>query len=325
MMSLPPFPDRPRPWFAGLLRALLAAAPLLGPVASLGGADNRLPAVAVSGIAGVTYLTADAASMHRSYGHGAGFADAPQGPGRTRFAVGACQWVEFLSVDDTNWPRRLQYVTLEAPNLGDIERSLRARGILADWIGTDPRTRVLQFEDPAGNRIRVAEPWKAPAPRPGAPLPFSGHLQHFGFPVPRPVSESTLSFYRDTLGWPEADRMLGPDGRPSMVKFLLPGGRHEVVELVLFDKDLNKWAAGAIDHMNFEVADIDDAYRSLHRGGIATQAKQLPTVDAGRLWAINLFDPELTRVEIQVLAPATAPIGTVSAVGAGPRDRQPTA
>jgi catechol 2,3-dioxygenase-like lactoylglutathione lyase family enzyme len=317
MKFLPPFSDRPRPWIVGLFRALLAAAPILGPAAARGDAAGRLPPVAVSGIAGVTYLTADAASMRRFYGQGAGFAEAPQGPGRTRFAVGASQWVEFLSVPDANWPRRLQYVTLEAANPEDIERSLRARDILADWIGQDPRTRVLQFEDPAGNRIRVARPWTAPASRSGAAAAFSWHIQHFGLAVPRAVSEYTLSFYRDTLGWPEAARMLDPDGHLAMVKFRLPGGRGEVVELVLFDSNLNKWAAGAIDHVKFDVDDINAAYRSLHRGGIANQAKHLPAVDADHLWAINIFDPELTRIEIQELAPTTEPVGTVSKVSAG--------
>jgi len=320
MNFLPPVSDPSRPWFGRLSRAaLLAAAPLLGPGAARGDPAARPPPVAVSGISGVTYLTADAASMRRFYGQGAGFAEAPDGPGRTRFVVGKGQWIEFLSVQDTNWPRRLQYVTLEAPSLGDLERSLRARGILADWIGPDPRTRVLQFEDPAGNHIRVAEPWKAPAARSSAPVPFSGHLQHFGLAVARPQAETTMTFYRDTLGWPEAARMLDPDGRLAMVKFRLPGGRNELVELIFFDPPLNKWAAGAIDHVKFDVSDIDAAYRSLLHGGIANQAKHLPTVDADHLWAINIFDPELTRIEIQELAPTTAAIGTVSTVGAADR------
>lgn len=315
MMSLPHFSDRPWPWSVGLLRALLGAAPLLFPLAARGDAAGRLPPVAVSGIAGVTYLTADAASMRRFYGQGAGFAEAPDGPGRTRFAVGAGQWVEFLEVRDANWPRRLQYVTLEAASPDEIERSLRARGVPADPIGADPLASALQFVDPAGNRIRVARPWTAPAASPGAPVPFSVHLQHFGLAVDRSRAEATMAFYRDTLGWPEAARMNDPNGRLAMVKFRLPGGRNEVVELIFFDPPLNKWAAGAIDHVKFDVSDIDAAYRSLHRGGIANQAKHLPTVDADHLWAINLFDPELTRIEIQELATTTAAVGTVSTVG----------
>jgi catechol 2,3-dioxygenase-like lactoylglutathione lyase family enzyme len=308
-----------RPAAQAFLFAILVAAALRCSPAFADGAAGLPPPLAVSGIAGATYLTADAPAMKRFYEQGAGFAEAPAPPGNTRFAIGTHQWIEFQSVAEASWPRRLQYVTLEAPSLEVIENSLKARGIPADWIGSDPRTRVLQFEDPAGNRIRVAEPWQAPAGRTGIDAPFSTHLQHFGFQVQRPASESTLSFYRSTLGWPEAGRMLGPDGRPSMVKFLLPGGRNEMVELVLVDGRPNIWAAGAIDHVKFDVGDINAAYRSLHRGGIANQARHLPTVDADHLWAINIFDPEHTRIEIQELAPTTAAVGTVSAEAAAVR------
>jgi len=300
-----------------LLPLFLALALALGTRASFGNPAVALPPVAVSGIEGVTYLTADAAAMRRFYGKGAGFGEAQDGPGRTRFAVGPAQWIEFLAAKDTYWPRRLQFVTLEAPSPRDIERSLNARGVPTEWIGTDRATRVLQFSDPAGNRIRVAKPWTAPAAHRGAPAPFSVHLQHFGLAVGQLQAEATMAFYRDTLGWPEAARMLDPDGGLEMVKFRLPGGRNEVVELIFVFSTPNPWAAGAIDHMKFDVGDINAAYRSLHAGGIATEAKHLPTVDADHLWAINIFDPELTRIEIQELAPTTAAVGSVSAAAAG--------
>jgi catechol 2,3-dioxygenase-like lactoylglutathione lyase family enzyme len=267
--------------------------------------------VAVTGIEGVTYLTADLASMEKFYGHGAGFAEVGIGPDRTRFTVGAGQWIEFQSVRDSSWQRRLQYVTFEAAPPADVERALRARGVPTKWIGDAPGDRLLQFEDPSGDLLRVAGPWVPPAATREA-APFSSHLQHFGFAIARPQAEATIAFYRDTLGWPEAVRMASADGRPSMVKFRLPGGRDELVELIIYDHPLNKWAAGAFDHVNFEVGDIDAAYRALHHRGIATQIRHLPEVNGERLWAIDIIDPELTRMEVQVLTPATAAIGTVS-------------
>ena len=146
-------------------------------------------------------------------------------------------------------------------------------------------------------------------------MPFSEHLQHFGFAVARSQAEATIAFYRDTLGWPEVVRGVNPDGRLAMVKFRLPGERNEFIELIFFDPPLDKWAAGAFDHVNFEVSDIDAAYRVLHHGGIATQSKHVPKVNGERLWAIDIIDPELTRMEVQVLAPAKEAIGTISAVG----------
>jgi catechol 2,3-dioxygenase-like lactoylglutathione lyase family enzyme len=270
--------------------------------------------VPVSGLEGATFLTADMASIRRFYGKGAGFAEAPSGPLGTRFIVGNGQWIEFLAVADPDWQRRLQHVTFSASSLEEVERSLAARGVPAQWMDSALRTRVLQFQDPAGNLIQVAAPWVPPATP--AASGFSDHLQHIGFAVPRAQAEAEISFYRDRLGWPEVTRMAGPEGRTALVKFRLPGPGRELLELIFFDPPLNKWAAGAFDHVNFEVRDIDAAYQALRRGGIANQDKDRPVVNGERFWAINLFDPELTRVEIQVLEPAGAPIGTVSTVGA---------
>jgi catechol 2,3-dioxygenase-like lactoylglutathione lyase family enzyme len=289
----------------------------LGAHAGFGASDyGRLPPLPVSGIAGVAFLTADLDAMQRFYGPGAGFTDVPAGPGRTRFTVGAHQWIEFQAAPSSDWPRRLRHATLETPSVETLESALRARGVTANWVGQE-KGRVLEFGDPAGNLIQAEEPWAPPPFAPQTSPAFSGHLQHFGLAVARPKVESTMAFYRDILGLPEATRALGPDGRLEMIKFRLPGTRNELIELILFDPPLNKWAAGAFDHMSFEVSDIDNAYRSLNRGGIATQSKHVPKVNGERLWAIDIIDPELTRMEVQVLAPAREAIGTVSRLAAG--------
>ena len=297
----------------GLVLLAIALVLALGLRPAWGGNPaNQYPPAPISGIAGVSFLTTGFAPLRQFYGRGAGFAEVPAGPGRIRFAIGTKQWIEFQTADGSGSPRRLLHVTLESASLKDLGLALLGRGVQTSWIGSDPRSRVLQLQDPAGNLIQVAEPWTAPAALPGAAVPFSDHLQHFGMAVARSQSDATIAFYRDTLGFPEVLRMADPDGRLAMAKFRLPGPRSELVELIFFDPPLNKWAAGAFDHVNFEVGDIGTAYRMLRNGGIATQAKHLPTVNGEHLWAINLTDPELTRVEIQVLAPTKAAVGTVA-------------
>jgi hypothetical protein len=129
------------------------------------------------------------------------------------------------------------------------------------------------------------------------------------------MQEKVMAFYRDTLGLAEGFQARAPDGRLALAKFRLPGARGELIELIFYEPPLNKWAAGAFDHFSFEVANIDDTYQALHRGGIATRSGHLPTVNGEQLWAIDIIDPELTRMEIQVLAPTRTPFGTVSTVG----------
>lgn len=307
-------PIRPSSLFAiGLLLALA------GPVAFGDTPASGSSPLAVSGLAGATFLTADFAPLRQFYGQGAGFAEMPAEPGKIRFAVGSGQWIEFQSVRESSWPRRLQRATLEASSPDDLERELHGRGVPTNWIGSNPRTRTLHIEDPAGNLIEFARPQVPDASPSPETVPFSHHLQHVGLAVTRSQAQATIAFYRDTLGLPEGFRMAGPDGRPALAKFRLPGSRHELIELIFFDPPLNKWAAGAFDHVCFEVGDIDDAYWALHRGGIAVLPRHRPTVNGEHLWAIDVTDPELTRIEVQVLEPAKVPIGTISTVAEAQR------
>ena len=269
-----------------------------------------LPPLPVTGLAGATFLTADAASVRRFYGRGDGFAEVPTGPDAIVFAVGERQWIEFRQVPDSGWPRRMLNVTLEAPVLADVERDLRERGVEVVKGEKGQGAMSLRFRDPAGNLFEVAEPRSAAFPRSAAA--FSDHLQHVGFAVPRAQAESVRSFYRDTLGLPEVVHIAGPDGKLGLVKFRLPGPGRELIELIFFDPPLNKWAAGAFDHMNFEVGDIDVAYRALRFGGVATEPKHMPRVNGEHIWAVDIIDPELTRMEVQESAPTAVPFGTVS-------------
>jgi catechol 2,3-dioxygenase-like lactoylglutathione lyase family enzyme len=300
MMLLTPWP-RPRRSILGLAALLL-----------LRGLGAQPAPVGISGLSGVTLLTADVSRLRHFYGDGAGFAEVTGDKGRVRFRIGETQCLEFDVVSDTAWPRRLQHVTLEARSLESVCQALHDRGVATGWVARDSPDRALQFEDPAGNVIQVKEPGTLPvADRTHA---FSSHLQHVGMAVARAREAAAIAFYRDTLGLPESFRMSGADGRLDLVKFRLPGPGGELIELIFCDPPLNKWAAGAIDHVNFEVADIDDAYRALHLGGLTSLFRGLPKVNGERLWAIDIFDPELTRVEIQVIPPAKEPIGTASTV-----------
>lgn len=287
---------------------------------AMGLATARLVAdpIPVSGIEGVTFLTTNPDALIHFYGEGAGFSHSSPAPDILRFNVGTSQWLEFKSVPSYEGGRRLQYVTLWTRDINDVQRSLTERGVPAHWVESDPKTRSLEFADPAGDMIRIEEETDHQPPNSLGPQAFSDHLQHMGFAVERSRIQEMTVFYHDKLGLAEAFRMNNSDGRLGLIKFRVPGPGRDLIELIFHDPPLNKWAAGAFDHINFEVADIDDTYRVLHRGGIATLARHYPQVNGEHLWAMNLFDPELTRVEIQVIPPTSVPMDTVSTVDAVP-------
>jgi catechol 2,3-dioxygenase-like lactoylglutathione lyase family enzyme len=271
------------------------------------------PPLPVTGIGGVVFLAHDFPGLRAFYGRGAGFAE-EDNAGRVRFLVGPRQWVDFEQSPQASWDRRLQHLVLGTDDVGAVEMALRDRGIASTRITMEGGAPGLQFSDPAGNVIQVG-PSSLRGPGDANPAAFSQHLQHMGFAVPVPLREATIAFYRDRLGFAAGFRLNGADGNLALQKFRLPGPGHELIELIFVAPPLNKWAAGAADHIDFEVGNIDDAYHVLHRGGIAAQGRHLPTVNGEHLWAIDLFDPELTRMEVQVTTPTDVPPGTVSNVG----------
>jgi hypothetical protein len=279
------------------------------------GPSGQAPPIPVFGISGITFLTGDFAPLRKFYGQGAGLAELSLSPDLARFEVGARQWIDFQRVPKADWSRRLQYVTLEATDVGQVASELLSRGIATTWLESDPRHRILQLVDPAGNLIRVAEPWVFRSPTAEGTTPFSSHLQHFGFAVPSSLTTAEIAFYEEKLGFPEVVRMNAGNRNPALVKVRLPGPNNDVIELIFFEPPLNKWAAGAFDHVDFEVGDINAAYQRLHKGGIATKSSHLPTVNGEHLWAIDIIDPELTRMEIQETVPTTVPMGSISTIG----------
>ena len=121
-----------------------------------------------------------------------------------------------------------------------------------------------------------------------------------------------MKFYRETLGLVESFRMNDKGGRPTLIKYLLPGGGNDIIELIFVWGPINRWAAGSAYHINFAVDDIDAAYCHLFKTGIANQDGHFPKVNAERLWAVDVIDPELTRVEVQVIPHAAQEIGAGS-------------
>jgi catechol-2,3-dioxygenase len=255
----------------------------------------------ITAIAGVTFRAHDLAGMRNYYGKRAGFREVlPARPGSVRLGVGPEQWLEFQPGAGRGYVVRFQSLTLVTPSLRALDAKLRERGA-APVKGAGGRS--LELRDPAGNLLIFiearAKARKAARTQPG----FAQHLQHIGLTVQREQRAHAESFYRDTLGLTEVFRM--GDG---LIKYKLNGDRFDVVELIFTSGPLNKWAAGSIAHINFAVDDIEKTYCDLFNRGLVDEDRFNPKVNAERLWAIDMFDPELTRVEIQEPKPAAEEI-----------------
>jgi len=259
-----------------------------------------------SGMAGVTYRALDLNEMRGFYGKGAGFREVPASEkGAVRFGVGQDQFVEFLPGGIKGFVVRFQSITLATPSLKALERDLKLRGVVME----KGKGKALSFRDPFGHLIHVVE--SKPGKQPAKPAPgFAQHLQHVGFVVHHDLEAEAQKYYGETMGFEEVFRMKDKGGRPTLIKYKISPNSTDIIELLFtWGPIFDPWGAGSMFHLNFEVQDIGDAYCKLFKTGLVDEDRHVPKVNAERLWAIDLFDPEHTRMEVQVMKHATEEIG----------------
>jgi hypothetical protein len=202
---------------------------------------------------------------------------------------------------------RLSYVAIETTDIRLLRKMLRARGISAGPPVKDARGD-LQFslKAPEGTRTEFVE-YRAGSVEQEArgkfldSLRLSSHLQHVGVIVGREQLDAVLHFYRNGIGCTEFWRSEPTPGDLRLVKLMLPGERHDIIELMIHSGTLNRNSIGSMHHINFEVADIHAAYRFVLARAAALRPDFRPRVNAEDIWAFNLIDPDGTRVEVQDL------------------------
>ena len=282
---------------------------LLAAAADLAVAATPLP---ITGIAGASFRAHDLSDIRNFYGKGAGFRElGKQKGGALRYQVGQQQFLEFLPGGLEGGVVHFTSLTMGVSSLKDLQANLRERGVASQ----KGEGNSLEIRDPFGHLLRfVQAPKKSVGKSAGKSVApgFAQHLQHVGLAVNHKEEAPAMKFYSETLGLVESFRMNDKGGRPTLIKYQLPGDGGDIIELIFVWGPINRWASGSIYHINFAVDDIDAAYCSLFKTGIANEDRHFPTVNGERLWAVDVIDPELTRVEVQVIAKATAEIGAVS-------------
>jgi 3,4-dihydroxy-9,10-secoandrosta-1,3,5(10)-triene-9,17-dione 4,5-dioxygenase len=161
--------------------------------------------------------------------------------------------------------------------LAELEQALEEAGIpvkagTAAEVAERRVTRLLRFDDPAGNAVEVfcgAALEHHPAVSPYGNRFVTGRqgLGHVVLPVAA-ADESALRFYTEVLGFRLRDSMrlapelLGrPAGPPLWMRFLGCNPRHHSLALAPFP------APAGIVHLMIEVGSLDDVGRALERCG----------------------------------------------------------
>ena len=224
------------------------------------------------------------------------------------FKVNDDQYIELSPGLPAGQPIAFTHVAFQTADIEQVRRMLAARNVTAPAAakGRDGNL-AFSLRDPENHRIEFVQylDGSLHANARGKFLDtrrISNHLQHVGVVIPSDHVDAALHFYHDQLGLEEVWRY-APGGELRLIKLSTTGKRRDIVELMITPAGKTPTHAqyGSLYHINVEVPEITPPYRQLVDRGAPQLGGLKPVVNAENIWAINLYDPDGTRTEVQDL------------------------
>jgi catechol 2,3-dioxygenase-like lactoylglutathione lyase family enzyme len=234
------------------------------------------------------------------------------------FVVNAVQHVELThpyANDSGSWLDQVAFRTNDVEQMRDY---LRAQGFVVSEIETTLSQKpLIETEDPEGNRIAFVQLAKAETMAPLSPTQVSYRLFHAGFVVrDLPLMRH---FYMDQLGfrlyWKGGFKDL-PAGTPEKdadvdwFEIQVPNGSDWIEFMLNIPANANHEELGVQNHFCLGVPNMEKALDQLHKNGLAPDSKfadDKSEIGRDGKWQFDIFDPDLTRIELMEPEPAKDP------------------
>ena len=260
---------------------------------------------AIIGISHVTLRTHDLAKSREFYGHVLGLAEEKtRGPQEARFRVNGRQYIELIAAGEHAPADRLVEIGFETTNAEELRTFLCERGVEVPGrvsVASDG-TRSFEMRDPEGHPISFVQygGWS----RDGwATMAVSRQMIHAGFIVRDRAAEDR--FYRDLLGFHVYWHGGMKDSETDWVDMQTPNGTDWLEYMLHVEANPSPREAGVMRHLALGVPDIKPVVRLIQQRGWPMPEK----AEIGRdgKWQLNLYDPDLTRVEVMEFRPVVKP------------------
>ena len=264
---------------------------------------------AITGIAFARFYTSDPAAAQRFYGGSLGFERHEVG-GLWVYPVNRLQWLEILPEKPPTPSARMAAVAFMTRDAAGLERYVEAHGVAV----TEPlHEGQFGVRDPEGNLVEFVQ---SAAPRGVAklvadagqsPRATSERIIHVGFIVVDAARED--SFWRGILGfkpyWHGGSGNVA--GETDYISLQVPDGTDWLEYMLHGSPDSNLRDHGMSDHFSLGVVTIQDAKSKLAANDC--QGADCAKTQLGRdgKMQLNVFDPDLTRVEFMEFKPVQEP------------------
>ncbi len=260
----------------------------------------------ITGIAYVRVYSTNLDSSRQFYGKIVGLAPATAGRpavAQSCFAVNDHQQIEITAAGTPPSSNFLAEVAFSTENVGAMRRYLLAHGVSVGVIsqGADGRPRV-ELLDPEGHPIAFVETPPRTAFKP-APEQLSARLFHAGFVVRNSRVEDR--FYRDLLGFRMYWSGGFKDAETDWEEIQVPDGNDWIEYMLNIPSTADHQELGVQNHFSLGVLSAKAAVERIHAHGLKNTDE--PEIGRDGKWAVDIYDPDATRVEFMEFAPAQKP------------------
>ncbi len=234
------------------------------------------------------------------------------------FVVNVTQHIELTPAhlgDPGSW---LDEVAFDTGSVRSMREYLLAQDIPVSEIKTAANgTPLIETQDPEGNRLAFVQTPPGTSVSRIGPTQVSSRLFHAGFVVKD--LHLMKHFYMDLLGfrlyWKGGFKDL-PSGTPEKdsdidwFEIQVPDGSDWVEFMLNIPANADHEELGVQNHFCLGVRNMEKALDQLHKNGLALNSKfadDKSEIGRDGKWQFDIFDPDLTRIELMEPSPAKDP------------------
>ncbi len=205
---------------------------------------------------------------------------------------------------------RLDHIAFETSDARQLRDYLAAHRVkVPASLQPDPEGDYsFMVDDPEGHRIEFVEYRKGSVVSKnfGKSLPksrISERIIHGGFTIQDPDGKADR-FYADILGFHATWHGGMTDTKTDWVDMKVADGP-DWIEYMLNQPHPSVKTRGVMNHLALGVPDVQAAYKTLQERGLKMDGP--PKIGRDGKWQLNLYDPNLTRVELMEPKPVQPP------------------
>ncbi len=262
----------------------------------------------ITGIDHVAFYTTAPEGVARLYHDVLGLSGAnPVEPGEgLQYKVGK-QWVGYSVAPDPQALDRMDHVAFATDDIAALKRYLAKKGVtvpeaIQRW---SDGSRSFRVKDPEGHVIEFVERAKAgPQEKPNAEA-VSRRLIHTGFIVrDRGIEDA---FYKDILGFHVYWYGGRQPGRTDWCAMQVPDGTDWLEYMLNAPAQPERRQMGVMNHISLGVENMQQTAAKLESHGWQPHGAEHQQMGKDGKWQLNLYDPDLSRVELMEFRPVEKP------------------